>query len=269
MKKIIILAVFISSLFGMDNSKVGFSELAKHYISIAKEADKVAIGNQRIGHTIYGPYELEHNATLRKEFETAKAKEGDFCKEFFNDLLALKNIEVIPPVVRNVDYNNTTLTKEMGACHKMGMDIEFLNTIPAQTEPHYPTKFSLWKTHILNPKKENLLFMQSYAAKTNYYPMIYVLDKGLCKQAISKQNFNFKYDKQLVYEAQVIGSFNNWEFQLIRYKGNEYFIEIADHGNAGNYKYRHIRIWLYGDNTEWRVEKPECAKDFYKYIGEK
>ena len=102
MKKIIILTVVISSLFGIDNSKVGFSELAKQYISIAKEADRVTIGNQRIGHTRYRAYDLEHNATLRKEFETAKVKEGDFCKEFFNDLLTLKNIEVIPPVLKSL-----------------------------------------------------------------------------------------------------------------------------------------------------------------------
>ena len=68
-------------------------------------------------------WQIDRNATLKKEYEEHLSKERDFCNDFYDDLFEWKNINIINPLVFDTtDYNNPVLKKNMGDCWYMDMN---------------------------------------------------------------------------------------------------------------------------------------------------
>nr|WP_314234227.1 hypothetical protein [uncultured Campylobacter sp.] len=68
-------------------------------------------------------WQIDQNATLKKEFEEHLAKERDFCTDFYDDLFKWKNLSAIRPVVNDsIDYNDPALKQNMGDCWYMDMN---------------------------------------------------------------------------------------------------------------------------------------------------
>jgi len=256
----------------VNNKKI--SKKVQNYIEIAKSATKTKLGNQRVNKKIYGTWELDHNKTLLLEFNEQKAKYGDFCQAFYDDLFEYKNIKVIEPILKGVDYNNSKLQEEMGACHEMGMELSFrthglygkILSSPIIEEPSFwPSKFSLWKTDFNKDGNEELLFA-TYGRRFDKSPEFYILDKNLCEKAISKKGFDTRFDRVFLDWTQQSGPQKNlFEVMFVKYKNKKYLLNISDwkHHNK-------VKIRIYGREIKKSFTTyPDCAKTYFKNKGEK
>lgn len=118
--------------------------------------------------------------SVRKEKVIENEK---LCSNLYNDLVHnFDDINIIPPIVQSVEYNDERLKKALGSCYNARMDLD------KSRHPEISVGlFSLWSVDIDKDDKEELIFRRDNSW--------HYIDKEKCEEALKDPNFNPEKDQ--------------------------------------------------------------------------
>ena len=206
-------------------------------------------GNTTLNGIRYEHYDIEHNQTLKKKYDEYVAKNGDYCKEFYDDLFAWKNIEVIEPIVYDtLDYNDKRLKDAMGDCWYIDM-----NTTIRQEQRG--RGFTLYEYN------DKLLYIMTYkhfddnVYDLTLFNMSYILDKEEC--ANIKNSINLTTKGELKRNLENFGNilYGNYYTPII-YKDSFYLLSV--YKSYDNFYKLNTISFRINEYINHRLQYPTC-----------
>ena len=191
---------------------------------------------------------IDNNKTYQTKISELKAKNEDFCGNFYEDLKEFKNMEIKKPLFKEVTYDNHDFRKVMGQCYYMGMDWVLLsyNAYGVKSNGHLgasgmdkPHSYTIYSTNFLG--ENNLFLIQNYTdtisidhglTTPNKAPIkktFTVLNINLCESVFkslgNSNNFNIFKDRKVIDE--IIPTIHQ-DPTIITYKGQDYIFGYFD-----------------------------------------
>lgn len=164
-------------------------------------------------------WQMDQNATLKKEYEEHLAKERDFCTDFYDDLFKWKNLSAIRPVVNDsIDYNDPELKQNMGDCWYMDMN----RTVQVGYRGRGFTLYKIGDHRLLY-----IMFYkyEEYNVSNNLAKnLAYILDIKECAKAI--RDFNYDPYKSRIHLENYRNYVEGVYFRPIFYEDRYYALDI-------------------------------------------
>nr|WP_315084274.1 hypothetical protein [uncultured Campylobacter sp.] len=187
-------------------------------------------------------WQIDRNATLKKEYEEHLSKERDFCNDFYDDLFEWKNINIIKPLVFDTtDYNNPVLKKNMGDCWYMDMNTTIRDGFTGRG-------FTLYKFD------NKLLYIMTYRDfrqyEMSFANFMYILDPQECSKIIKDPSYDSYYSRADFedYRNKIAGDTLIY-FGPIKYKSEDYLLFIDSVNLINGLKAVSIQISKFKDKV--------------------
>ena len=201
-------------------------------------------------------WQIDRNATLKKEYEEHLSKERDFCNDFYDDLFEWKNISVIKPLVFDTtDYNNPVLKKNMGDCWYMDMNKTIKDGFTGRG-------FTLYKFD------NKLLYIMTYREDFRQYEMsfanfMYILDPQECSKIIKDPSYDSYYSRADFedYRNKIAGDTLIY-FGPIKYKSEDYLLFIDSVNLINGLKAVSIQISKFKDKVSRTSVSINCINSY-------
>ena len=193
-------------------------------------------------------WQIDRNATLKKEYEEHLSKERDFCNDFYDDLFEWKNINIIEPLVFDTtDYNDPILKKNMGDCWYMDMNKTIKDGFSGRG-------FTLYKFD------NKLLYIMIYKTTSYIYQtddfanLAYILDPKKCSEITKDPSgkANLESLKNIIYKPRMFYA------EPIRYKDTDYLLFI-DFDNTHSGQLLNVAIRKFKDGI---LQMPVCSNSY-------